>query len=145
MTPLWVILRRPSTWIENTVFTWNFQMITLLSASLRAVKIILYKEHPKMPVASNNKGSYFAHVTHSSQGSREALLTLITLVLQAPPYQTFPVTMPREESALENIILPFKYSSVFNWFIGQRQRHGPFPPWGREGVPWAQRTGILFD
>ena len=48
-------------------------------------------------------------MTYPSQGCREALLILITLVLQAPPDSTVLVTKPEGKDLLENLILPFKF------------------------------------
>lgn len=58
-------------------------------------------------------------MTYPSQSSKQALFVLITLVLQAPPYQTLLVAMPERKDALKNLILPFKYSNSLDLFIGQ--------------------------
>lgn len=47
-----------------------------------------------MPGAQNNKGLSFSHVAYLSQGSREALVTLITPVLRAPQNPAVLVARP---------------------------------------------------
>lgn len=87
------------------------QIIALLSALLRIVKVMLCNKHPpKCQWLETTKSLSFARVSDPSQGSREALLILIILVLQVPPHQTFLVATPEGKSALENRTLPFQYS-----------------------------------
>lgn len=112
------------------MFNWNIQIILLLSALLRIVKVMFWnKKSPKCQWPEITKAYILLMWYIYLRAAKKSLLILITLVLQDPPYQIVLVAMPEEKDAPENSILPFDF--CFTWLVLWPDRNMA-PPTTRE-------------